>query len=630
MSAGLTGLKYYSDLVGIFTGSYSAYFDFNNYSISGGNLLVSSPAWIPPSNGKLIGPSGNFGAISGQGYFSGQYIDLDNQPRNFDNWTAILAFQVSGTSTPVPYDLVWDTEDYFWDLDDAFWQSGDIGYITGGNTSYNKILFSCFPSGASGTQSATSGYFCGINNANKLFFTHWNTVDGPQTYTYSGFIPSKSIICASKQGNNLNLGVYCPNLAGFDFQQFGIYNSNIVINNDWYLGGAPSIPAYYPTLQNFNGLIDEFILLSGNAYQPFLSVLTSGFWSCPTGYTSGVYTVTGQFDYISGIFSGYSGITGYQNILQGTVTDSCGNVENIFINTPLTGAVTGIYYISGTQTVVTSGVSGIALGFQTDLPYYNSLGMEGITIFYEILSGNDTLEYFSNNVNDLTVAQNNNYDRIPKFALSTANWTLDAAYPEKTIPVFENGQLQLESGYSTYLSGYTPQFLLTGDYFLTGLDIQSSGNYLVSDLMLYDYNPSISGNQWKGLFFSGNSSGYAPFPTNLNDFVYVNGQKLTTGINIGGAGVISLNVTGQNTYQYIRISGLNNLNPTFNGLVFDTGSININKFLKHTSVVFYNGIRQSLLADYVERGIFDKLTGEYYSPFQVEVIYSNTRDFYNL
>lgn len=450
------------------------------------------------------------------------------------------------------------------------------------------------------------------------------------------------------------MGVYEPNNAGFAFQQFGIFNNNITINGDWYVGGAPNYPIQYPNLSNFTGFIDEFILLSGDSYQQFLNILPSGFWSQPTGYTSGQYVITGQFDYVSGVVTGYSGITGYQNILTGTITDSCGNVEYIYRNIALTGAQTGIYLTSGTITTYTTGYSGVALGFEYDLGFFNSLGMEGITILYEIQSGNDTLEYFANSVNNIGYFSNNNDNKTPLFSSAANLWVVDQVYDTKTIPVYRNGQLQLESGYLAYQIGYGSGYILSGDYFLNQTQIESTGLYSGVDVMVYDYNPSISGNSWLAFtgissgsgvvwnqiaipwnlwntYWNSNVGGYIPFSGNqFTDFIYVNGQKMTSGVNITQSGQILLDITGVNTFQFLRISGLNSLYPTYNQVIFDTGSVNTPKFLKQTSITFYNGIRQSLDNDYYERGLFDRLTGSYFQRDFNEFIYNNTNDFLNL
>src|SRR6478736_8977240 len=271
----LTGINYYSSLIGLQNEKYSAYFDFNNANefVSGGRFFINSPNWCPASSGVLIGNSGNFNQIEGSGFFTGnRYIKLlGNFPLN--NWSVITVFDfgrgtgiASGNASP---DLPWGlTHQQFGNFHNLWSQGSSVnnsGIIDQYYSSYNTIIFSSFPSGQSGINSALSGYFCGINGGNKLFFTHWNNVDGPQTYTYSGFVPSKSTICVNKQTNNLSLGVYSPENSNFNFQQFNIYNGRITTNSDWYIGGAPSKSIYYPNLNNFSGYIDEFILLSGDS-----------------------------------------------------------------------------------------------------------------------------------------------------------------------------------------------------------------------------------------------------------------------------------------------------------------------------------------------------------------------------
>jgi len=711
----LTGLKYWSDLVGFDTGSFYSYLDFNsdNYSLSGSNLLLNSPDWIPPSTGIVIGNSTYFDSVPGSGNFSGNYVKLLG---NFalDNWTVITLFDFQGAIL-TSGGLSWNQISTNWENWTQLWNNSTLASGSGFASPYNKILFSAFPSGQSGTLAANSGYFCGINGANKLFFSYYNSVDGPQIFTYTGFIPSKSIISVSKQDNNLNLGIYEPNNSSFNFQQFGIFGSNITINSDWYIGGAPQKPNYYPTLSNLTGFVDEFILLSGDAYQGFLNVLPSGFWSEPTGYTSGTYVITGQETVVSGVLSLVSGISGYINIpincvpsgplyfnnplyqlisgetgsyitQSGILTDACGNNYPNYVRVSqsglipfitgydllvtgyegitcenylsgVTGLVTGIVYQTGVQFTYTTGASDIALGFQYDIPFFNSLGMEGLTIFYEIKSGNDVFEYFANNVNDLDYANQNNDNRGPQFSTTSNLWVTDQLYSGKTIPLWRNGQLQLESGFFAYPSGYSTAYILSGDYFLNGRNIESTGVYTDTDLMVYDYNPSISGNSWLGFYTTttGNSnnwneiitnwnllltswnnlslsaSGFTPFTgSQFTDFIYVNGQKMTSGVNINSSGQLVLNLTGTNIFQFIRISGLNSLNSTYNQVLFDTGSANTQKFLKQTSISFYNGIRQSLNNDYVERGFFDRLTGNYYQRDFDEILYNNTKDFYNI
>jgi hypothetical protein len=526
----------------------------------------------------------------------------------------------------------------------------------------DEILFSSF---TGETSIQKSGFYVGINDANKIYFTYWNPVEGAFTFTYSKILSDKNLILINRNNDGLSIGKYNNNKKEFELETFEIYRNVIQQSNILSIGG------------NFSGLMDRFYLLN-NVSLIYIDTIVSGLYASPsgaqgftetvcyqTGYTieSGYLTtgITGSF--LSGFLTGeykitgtqqiqtgycYQAVTGYRNEERGQFIDNCGRQQIIYEKIPLTGEKCDYWFIESPAsgwipstgflridlTGFLSGITGVTItGLQCDSffvvtgdvsyiidkNYLKSFSYSEASLIFNVNSNKDIIEIYKEpfNLDYLDYNQPLRYN-----SLFQNYFYLDRVFnTPNEILLFANGQVLIDSGYRLEYSGYEEVRIPNFDYFLTGDYIETERNFGDRDFLFYDY---FTGD-FNAFIITGHTSGD---PINIdfsNRFVYLNGQKLVSGVHyhtVSGH-ILNINLSGNNVIVTKKIS--NNLNYISGNI--GTLSIN-NEFNNYCSQLYFNGVRQKLFNNYIENSKFDKISGTFNVVEFPDILYNNTNDFF--
>jgi hypothetical protein len=240
----------------------------------------------------------------------------------------------------------------------------------------NEILISSIDS----NNNVFSGFCLGINDANKLYFKYWNSVEGAFTFTFSPFLSKKNLIFLSREESTISIGRFNNNSLLFEVENFPIYKNNLVESNDLVLGGYytdnnPSFldknraPWAFDNAKNFSGAVDKYYHIS-NFSSIYKDAIVSGFFAKPTaaegysetycyetgffepsgsfvlaktgvfvsGYSSGVEVITGYYTFESGYT--YYGLIGYEDTVVGEYEDQCKVTHPIIETNPVSGFIT--------------------------------------------------------------------------------------------------------------------------------------------------------------------------------------------------------------------------------------------------------------------------------------------------
>lgn len=652
------------DQLNVDPGSLIVAYDFTNNPLSSTGYVLptfwSSGSYTGVANGSLT----NFSQKSGSGFFTSfNSVDISGRIPD-DNFSFLFSYEKFRTGS--------------------------------------EVLLS---SAAGSNFNQRSGLTLGINDVNKLFLEYWNPVDGKFSKTYSKNIGSKNIVYLNKSYGEFNLGVYDTSSFKLDVESIDLFNNyyshsdkfrigNIFSSNTWSSGNGLS------------GFFDDFYCLSGSFSQDYCGVLSSGFYSSPssgqvsgTGYKceiisiltgSGIAIGTGVTGYETivtyttgyvptGYYnSGYlyfvgTGVTGYENKFIGNVQDNCGFSNPLYIRSPLTGNIyasgtTGIY--TGLAQVITpnytnkeltgtisgevfvpidinrcSGYTGyFPSRIYTDSGFLFSLGFDSIYSLESASDINSNEAYFYTGGGIY-----NNINLKPTYDSTI----LDYKIPQSDIGsgvnmFFNNGQLLLESGWSSYQNGYSTLYNITGDIFLDNNIIRSNRFNEISDNLVYDhhfrftevpgglpYTPIINVLEKTG---QASGSAYTGFgiqlPVIRPDLYFLNGIKL-----LSGEDYTNTQPSGLRFKFDIPISSvLTKVIDYFisSDSVYMTGSnnlikLNSGKFLKNTSQVYVNGMRQSPDYGYLEKSSLDLLSGNFSDSYNSLIFTSTVSDnFWNM
>jgi hypothetical protein len=641
-----SGFKYRMDSLGIDQSSLIVAYDF----VSGSNFsngYLDTPKWVTGNSysGKINGSSSNFYNFPGSGFLNGSN-----------------SISISGK---IP-------EDDFYFL-----------FCYEKTREGNEILLS---SANGNSFSSASGLTVGLNDANKLYLEYWDPVQGKRSLDYDHNIGSKNLIYFKKSFGEFQLGIFDPIESRLNFASSS-YDSSTYRHSDFFRIGSTN-GSYWSSGRLFSGYFDDFYCLTGIIPQDYFSSLYSGFYSnlisgavSGTGYFcenvsmitgSGVILGTGITGYRTDVTystgyvptgflqSGYSyfvgtGITGYEDKFIGNVEDACGFFNPVYVRTPLTGNIyasgtTGIYtgmaqvitpiYTNVELTGILTGevfvpvdvsVCSIKTGYyddslNIDYDFISSLGFDSI---YSLA---DCSVIESREVFFYTGGYHNNINLKPVYNSLISDYLIDSSYSGSGKNLFfNNGQLLLESGWSSYQSGYVTLYNITGNIFLDNNIVRSNGYNESTDSLIYDYSNNISGNSaylqtglGSGIDFS--SIVYSSY----SDYsLFLNGVKLLSGVDYSGN---KINFAIPASSVLTKISN----NYISSNKIYVTGSSNLirsssGKFSNNSSQVYINGLRQELDDDYVEISRFDILTGCPVNPsLEYRLVYSSSSDFWNI
>jgi hypothetical protein len=662
--ANSSGFKYYMDQLSIDSESLAVAYDFaNNPLLTTGYILPtywSSGCYTGIANGSLA----NFSQVSGSGFFNSlNSVDISGSIPD-DNFSFLFSYEKLRTGS--------------------------------------EILLS---SAVGSSFSQRSGVTLGINDLNKLFLEYWNPVDGKFSKTYTENIGSKNIVYFNKSYGQFNFGIYDPVSSKLDVQSIDLFNDSYSHSNKFRIGNIYS-SNIWSSGNGFSGFIDDFYCLTGSFSQDYFGILSSGLYSflseeqisgigykCDkislltgsgviigtgvtgyetvTTYTTG-YVPTGYYN------SGYlyfvgTGVTGYENRFIGNIEDGCGFLNPTYVLTPLTGNIytsgtTGLY--SGLVQVVTPNYANVELtgvisgeifvpididncysytgyfppSIYVDSGFLFSLGFDSIYSIETTKDINSNEAYFYT-----TGGIYNNINLKPTYDSAVFDYKISQYYTGSGQNMFfNNGQLLLESGWSSYQSGYLTLYNITGNIFLDNDVIRSNGYNAIDDNLIYDHHFKYTGT------FGGS---YDPI---MNDFLQTG---YTSGAAYTGFGNPILPIINADLYFLNGIkllSGQDYTNNTTSGLrfkfdipassvltrvvdyfvssenIYITGSknlikLNSGKFLKNTSQVYVNGMRQTPNYGYLEKCHFDLLSGDFYGGYNSLIFTSTVSDnFWNM
>lgn len=610
------------------------------------NTIVHPDQWATNSSFGILNTgingsvTGSFFQNSGTGFFNGSAIMKLTDPYTFDNDTILLSYEKLRT--------------------------GD------------EILLSSI----TGNSFATYSGFClGINNANKLYFKYWNPVEGPFSFTYSNILANKNLVLINRNNNILTLGNLNNNTQNFELETFFIKNNAFVQGSELFLGGMfNNIPWANNQSSNFSGYIDKFFILK-NAPLIYNSNYGSGLFAVNTGsigYTENICVTTGYFiqsgfsstgvtGYLTNIFSitstgvtgfitgltgtSYSGITGYINQSAGFFSDNCNNQIEIFTKTPVSGLITTNYIFTQSLTglIITTGftqtpLTGLITGssqiyitgescsqifiptgeerFIKDINYLKSLSYSQISLLSEINRTNNIVECYNENYQDKRLDYNN--DLV--FNYLDGSFFTNRFFNEENdlvsgLLLFSNGQLIIDSGFFFRTSGYDTFIIPNVDYYRTGKDIYVDESFNFTDEIFYDF---MTGSQ-EIIGLTGISSGSQLLGKNFtNKLVFINGQKLISGITYSGQNTINVTIPSGNNFIFIKdIPFLNYVSG--NRSTFSINNYNLNK---NSSQIYFNGIKQKINSNYIEDSNFDLLSGDFRENNNNFIIYNNTDNFF--
>lgn len=653
-----SGIKYFFDQLGFDSGSLICAYDF----VSGSNFATSNldfPSWYTTGfenrfSGRITGSISNFySTISGSGRFNGSNSVeiLGNIPDN--NYSFLFCYEKQRTGS--------------------------------------EVLLS---SARGSSFSNSSGLTLGLNDANQLYLEYWNSVEGKRAFVYDENLSSKNVILFQKDFGNFSIGFLDQKDLLIKKKDFPIFNLNHSHSNLFNIG-AINPSCFWSKEKNLSGAFDSFYCFSGVFFNDSLSYLSSGFYSIPTGNQlsgtqlvcettqilsgSGILTPTSGYETVviyetgyvpTGCYeSGYlyvvgTGITGYERVYTGVVSDRCGNNLPLYVNVPKTGLIyaTGVTGVcTGVTQVVTERydnvlVTGFLTGevfvpidvesctgvdvyysgqIQTNYSFINSLGCEKIYLLDECEPGK-IIETFIPSGSDF-ISGFTNFEA--SFDSTEGDFVLNSEFAGsgKNL-IYNNGQLLSEGTFQKIQSGYSTIYNITsGNFSLENNVVRSSGYNEQTDFIFYDYSTGLQLEKYQ--LNADSPTGFSIYSffssANSGNSFFLNGVKLIPGLDyVASDGRSRATGISGSIYTKINSNYLNNFNN-----IYYSGSSTLNgvqqtsyRFIKENSQVYLNGIREYPLSGYIESSRFDFLTGCPVKSIKNNLIYSTdqSENFWNI
>ena len=554
-------------------------------------------------------------------------------------------------------------------------QTGVTGYVTGNNLLFSGSGLQPFYVLSIYTQSPITGFiYSGITYTplyqNSGFisgyitgiYTDWPTISGygmdTITYVSPKRIPNVELLYQSDFGQNTNdaKGTVAVDgwsfygaTAQYSFGQDNLYsnssNPNNPVSTGWLYRNVGSLfslnePIGIHQSQNINQGIeyafsfdfDSNSLAFGNSGFQYIGITTT---SVPFGGNGGIHpNPTNPLLFTSGFISVQQVYTGQVTHVTGSFfAYSSGN------NSPL------IYIASGTSGQINWEAS-------DRLDFY----IKNFSI-YQVTQDFIEYDYYNSGTN---ITTNN---KSSPFNNATTQFPLDNLYNSTGINAWLNGVGQWGSGAFSATGIKQIVYLPSGNYFITGFNLQMDANFLSgTDLLLYDV--FTSGNK---LFLgmppavhvtgghpeNGGANNYSGLPfiltgnlINFNPVIYFNGIKLYSGKDYiitgttapsGGNPVTGLLApTGSIFNPFL---GSYYVNPTSGVFwmfdqypfisIYESNTydlIRTGKFARNASMAYLNGVRQQP-DEYIEHSYLDLIQGEQIYQPNIPIINTNNQVF---
>lgn len=479
-------------LVGFYSfGEYSGDYTFNEKysdatgsSISGGNVRFDTYPLVSLCSGETIN------SVSGSGYFDGNSAVQVGHKFDKENWTVILNYKSDDFSA---------------------------------NRNLGRTLFTSYTSGAD-----SSGFSVGLNGAQKLYFEYKDSGNAKHIKTLNAELGDKNIISISKSTNSKSVELtfhdflYDSSSTGtFDISDAFSGATDLTVSNKLYFGD------YYQTgvadYTGFSGYLDNLLIFDNALAETDKRnlaklMISSGYLKERRTEETFLYTGFSGYPTVTTGVTG-SGITGYQNVLSGTISSRCGGSGvNVYVSSGVSGGLTGTTVTYSSSSTVLTGTR-LTLAdpeILTDNSLLSKYSRNNLTIFDEI-TNSGSLEVY----NFYSINSNTNYN--PNAVLSATGYLdLTTGYTSgEKFSLFVNGVYQ-RSGTASGAS------ILSGDYYRSG----SRKVYLESGV-------SFSGKLFDSVFdkytgaFNSEAHDYTGetiVSKNWGSYdIYLNGMKLLSG-----------------------------------------------------------------------------------------------------
>ena len=584
--------KYLEERNSVDTGNLLAFYSFNSFS----GLYTFNEKYVTPDKLEgdqyvnidrhpiIVYDSGSDFNTSGSGYFDSSTLLRIGENINLDAWTIFINF-------------------YSEDRVD--------------NRSKGRTLVSSMESS---TQS--SGFNIGVNGSNRMYFEYADSGGYLNTLTLDKELNQRNLVSIAKTENSfeVELGHHDHTNSENSIRKFMIKNatgSNSSINSSaWYVGDFYNTNVNYT---GFSGSIEDIVIISGFTEESVRNSIAQGFFA--TDYSgkriedTTIYynKITGAS--VTGIQVTGTGITGYELVCPYSVETRKGDTVDVCFYSGLTGQLSGNVDIFETGSVTGSATSGKFMPeqFFFDTGYsYKYVGKN--VVFTEPVDEKDIFEIYS------YPELYNNLNIKGDYVLGNNYTSLGTDFSGENLNFFLNGLLQ-RSG--TYREGE----ILSGDYYIEGIELKRTGDNPHLDDSIYD---RVSGL----ITYTGYESGEAAWALTGSQYiskdVYVNGQKLISG----------LNYTGNSSEIHILRSTLNGLTsgevafaPREKFNVRTTGTDTewiANNDIILSEQLWLNGVRQMKRINYFITDNDSLLNTESKAPRSKYNIYSNSNDFFNI
>ncbi len=566
------GFLYYYDLLGLPRESLKLHYRFDDVS---GVAIANNAPNFPQISGRLSS-IGNFFNKSGSGFFTGQSIFVNNAtglPAEF--WSHLFIFEKTGSGRGIFFDSLMS----------------------------NTI---------------TSGYVIGINDANKLYFESYDQ-NGPMSKTSSIVLGKKNIVSVVKTNNLLTF-------YSFDFNNDEILSDNHSVNGNFILSSSKGIigrtsgtPNYIQN-GNFLGYLDEYVYIQDG-------ITPSTFRYLVSGLCSDYVLNSGDITYITGIevtgiatgVTGVTGVTGYSNVITGSGLDpfSTGDYELYWGVTGLTGYIVSGYKIDLLTGNVVRSFTGDPIPVVSGRTnYMKDFVLDEISYLRKI-DTNDTSLWSSFPFFGPKLNLQAGYDFV------IGQFQLDNNYHTDDLEVYLNGIAQMDAGYSVTGNFYGSGVVLSGDYKLDGFYLESTGIFAQDDTILYDLISGVKQRIILTGIFSGQIETFAP----TGQLIYYNGVLQYSGLQY------TTGISGYfkwKTNQYSGESGVLTVFPSLPFLESRTGVMPVlsGQLPRRNSHLFLNGQRQRLNTDYIENSSLDLIKQSGIFEISLDSIYNAEEDFF--
>lgn len=526
--------------------------------------------------GFIVGynPSG-FNDYFGSGFFYGDSIFRIGNTINYDNWTLFLGYQNSGCQI-----------------------DRNIGTILISNKEniYDQ-----------------SGFCLGYNGAGK-FFIELTKDNLNKTYSTNFLSKKNNLISLSKNNNIFEISMH--DVASNSHFTESYLLDDYKFSNLWFLGNSYNKNNFYT---GFKGYIDDFIMISGfisNTKRIELSkaLFITGYIPATTVLKQETFLKNDSVSYLENQIIG-TGITGYQNINIGSIPRKEGPPIGICLKSGITGFLYGD--VVQFNKTVNSGTRNYYERRKEQFLYDNNSMLkysESSLKFLYSLDEKDIYEIYTFLTNSNNIKNLNLTDPL------TNSIYLDVPYSGQSVNLYLNGVLEQAVLNQQNLN-------LSGGYYLDEpQNIYSSGIY---DALIDDINYYQSINSGVYLTYTGTLDGYVA-PANINNILYLNGQKLISGMNYylsGGNIYIKTNevlATGGILYLSNDLNGYSNY---VSGKGNELQNINSNVI---NEKVWINGVLQVENEDYLKGACTTLLITNNLAKGKTYLIYDNYSNFFNL